>query len=197
MRKEIAACVTDLENLVDQYQSLFSSCEMLKWLIGLNCKDKRSESIGLCEEGYSFHYLETDEYIKQNLELMQTTFSKDEGVDEIVRRLIEHNLYIPLKDHFTIKHSGKMVASLNLIPQTWSVEGIPLKAAEMGCVATHPEHRKKGIRKRLAEMYHHKATFTPHKYPEGIEYVIMNGNTVIEKGEHTREMSGKVLRRLD
>jgi len=43
-----------------------------------------------------------------------------------------------------------------------------------------------------------KATFTdPHQYPEGIEYVIVNGKIVIEKGEHTKEMSGNVLRRPD
>lgn len=43
-----------------------------------------------------------------------------------------------------------------------------------------------------------KATFTnPHQYPRGIEYVIVNGKIVIEKGEHTNEMPGKVLRRHD
>ena len=41
-----------------------------------------------------------------------------------------------------------------------------------------------------------KATFTaPHQYPEGIKYVIINGKIVIEKGEHTKEKPGKVLRR--
>jgi len=43
-----------------------------------------------------------------------------------------------------------------------------------------------------------KATFfNPHQYSEGIEYVMVNGKIVIEKGEHTREMPGKVLRRHD
>jgi len=41
-----------------------------------------------------------------------------------------------------------------------------------------------------------KATFAnPHQYPEGIEYVIVNGKIVVEKGEHTKELPGKVLRR--
>ena len=41
-----------------------------------------------------------------------------------------------------------------------------------------------------------KATFAiPHQYPEGIEYVLVNGKMVIEKGEHTKNMPGKVLRR--
>jgi N-acyl-D-amino-acid deacylase len=43
-----------------------------------------------------------------------------------------------------------------------------------------------------------KATFSnPHQYSEGIEYVMVNGKVVIEKGEHTKEMPGKVLRRHD
>ena len=40
-----------------------------------------------------------------------------------------------------------------------------------------------------------KATFTnPHQYPEGIEYVIVNGKIVIEKGKHTKEKPEKVLK---
>ncbi len=43
-----------------------------------------------------------------------------------------------------------------------------------------------------------KATFmAPHQYPEGIEYVIVNGRIVIEKGEHTKEKPGKVLKRTN
>ncbi len=39
-----------------------------------------------------------------------------------------------------------------------------------------------------------KATFSnPHQYPTGIEYVIVNGVKVIEKGKHTGELPGKVL----
>ena len=41
-----------------------------------------------------------------------------------------------------------------------------------------------------------KATWTdPHKYPVGIEYVIVNGKVVIEKGGHTGNLPGKVLRK--
>jgi len=39
-----------------------------------------------------------------------------------------------------------------------------------------------------------KATFTePHQYPEGMPYVIVNGEVVIDMGEHTGAMPGKVL----
>jgi N-acyl-D-amino-acid deacylase len=40
-----------------------------------------------------------------------------------------------------------------------------------------------------------KATFTePHQYPDGIPYVIVNGEVVIKEGEHTGLMPGVVLR---
>jgi len=42
-----------------------------------------------------------------------------------------------------------------------------------------------------------KATFVnPHQYPEGIEYVIVNGRIVIERGMHTGMLPGKILRRV-
>ena len=41
-----------------------------------------------------------------------------------------------------------------------------------------------------------KATFSePVQYPEGIEYVVVNGNITVEKGEHTGCKSGRVLRK--
>ncbi len=36
----------------------------------------------------------------------------------------------------------------------------------------------------------------PHKYPEGIDYVVVNGRVVVEKGEHKGILPGKVLRPL-
>ena len=39
-----------------------------------------------------------------------------------------------------------------------------------------------------------KATYKdPHQYPHGIEYVIVNGEIVIEKGRHTGNLPGRVL----
>lgn len=41
-----------------------------------------------------------------------------------------------------------------------------------------------------------KATWKdPHQYPEGIEYVLVNGRVVIKRGEHTEELPGKILRK--
>lgn len=40
------------------------------------------------------------------------------------------------------------------------------------------------------------ATYTkPHQYPSGIEYVILNGEVVINKGEHTQVKAGKILKK--
>jgi len=39
-----------------------------------------------------------------------------------------------------------------------------------------------------------QATFTqPYQYPKGIEYVLVNGQVVIEQGEHTGALPGRVL----
>jgi len=40
-----------------------------------------------------------------------------------------------------------------------------------------------------------KATYPqPHQYPEGIEYVLVNGEVVVDRGEHTGALPGQVLR---
>ena len=40
-----------------------------------------------------------------------------------------------------------------------------------------------------------QATYqNPHRYPEGIKYVLVNGEVVIENGEHTKALPGCVLR---
>ncbi len=41
-----------------------------------------------------------------------------------------------------------------------------------------------------------RATWTqPHQYPEGILYVLVNGGLVVDQGEHTGRLPGRVLRR--
>ena len=40
------------------------------------------------------------------------------------------------------------------------------------------------------------ATFTDsHQYPEGIPYVVVNGELVIYEGKHTNKYPGKILRK--
>ena len=39
-----------------------------------------------------------------------------------------------------------------------------------------------------------KATWRePHQYPVGIEYVLVNGQPVIQEGEHTGNLPGRIL----
>ena len=44
------------------------------------------------------------------------------------------------------------------------------------------------------ERLRERSTFAdPHQYPEGMEWVLVNGKVVIERGEHTGERAGRVL----
>jgi len=53
------------------------------------------------------------------------------------------------------------------------------------------------IHDRATNLYPHSYPFEnyPHKYPEGIDYVFVNGVMVLEEGEHSGALAGKVLRR--
>jgi len=35
----------------------------------------------------------------------------------------------------------------------------------------------------------------PHQYPVGVEYVIVNGQVVVEHGDHTGRLPGKILKK--
>ncbi len=41
-----------------------------------------------------------------------------------------------------------------------------------------------------------RSTFSePHKFPNGMEYIIVNGAVTVDKGKHTGALSGRVLRK--
>lgn len=108
----------------------------------------------MSEDGFTFCHLETDEDIEQYLELTRIVFGSEEAVDVFVRNLIDYHPTMTLDDHFVIKHNGRIVSCLNLIPVKWSIGGIPFKVAEMGNVATLTEYRHRGLIRRLVNEFH-------------------------------------------
>jgi predicted acetyltransferase len=108
----------------------------------------------LADEEYVVRHLETKADIAGHLELMRNVFGQNSRVDLMVKKWIDHYPAIDLEDFFVIKHRGKIVAALNIIPSTWSVGGVPLKVAELACVATLPEYRRVGLQRRLMKEYH-------------------------------------------
>jgi len=111
----------------------------------------------VAENDYIFQHLETEGDIEQNLEFMRKVFGQNSGVDKLVEKLIQHHPTMTLEDFFVIKHRRKIVASLNLISGKWSIGGILLNVAEMGCVATLAEHRRRGLQRRLVNEFHKQA----------------------------------------
>lgn len=111
----------------------------------------------MTEEDFTFQHLETDDDIEQNLELMREVFGQNSDAENLVKDLIHHHPTMTLKDFFVNKHHGKIVAGLNLIPVKWSIGGVPLKVAEMGCVATLAEYRHKGLQRKLVNEFHRQA----------------------------------------
>ena len=49
----------------------------------------------------------------------------------------------------------------------------------------------------LGRLHVQENDIDPRQYPEGIEYVIVNGELVVSEGKHLGTRSGKVLRRTD
>lgn len=50
--------------------------------------------------------------------------------------------------------TGKIVSSMNLIPQTWTYAGIPFKVGRPELVGTLPEYRNRGLVRRQFEVIH-------------------------------------------
>jgi predicted acetyltransferase len=113
-----------------------------------------SEAAGLFGKEFTFQHLETEADIEQHLELMRTVFGQDSRIDLLVKKWMDHHPAMALKDFFVVKRLGMIVAALNLIPSKWTIGGILLKVAELGCVATLPKYRHKGLQRMLMEEYH-------------------------------------------
>lgn len=110
--------------------------------------------------------------IEEHLKLMRTVFGERSRVDLMVKKLIAHHPLLTLNDFFVAKSEGEIVAALNLLPLEWEIEDVPIKVAELACVATHPDFRHMGIQRLLMKEY--DARVSTHGYDlsaiEGIPY---------------------------
>jgi len=143
-------------------------------------------------ESFSLHRVENDVDVEGELDLMRRVFGRESAVDRLVERLMDRHPSMTLGNHFVIKHESRIVACLVLIPVEWSIGGVLLRVAEMGCVGTLPEFRRRGLIKRLVEEYHRELENVgydlsviegiPYFYRQfGYEYAIpLNEETRIE-----------------
>jgi len=103
-------------------------------------------------EGYVAHKPSTRDDLEQVYELMRVVFP-DERVDALIRRLLDYYPETTIDHIFSVRSGGETVAALIMIPQTWAMDGVELRVAEMGCVATRPEHRRRGLQRILNEAF--------------------------------------------
>lgn len=101
---------------------------------------------------YTFVKPETDEDYEALYNVMDSAFG-DEDVRGITKRFAEHHPEMNREHFFMVKHGDSAVAGLLLIPQVWKIGGAEIKVAEMGCVGTDPEHRRKGVQRILNEEF--------------------------------------------
>ena len=85
----------------------------------------------------------------------------------------------------------KVLALEEAVKKMTSLNAVKLGIEDRGLLKAG---KKADITIFSAERVIDKATFeNPHQYPEGIEYVIVNGTPVIEKGQHLGSKPGRVL----
>ena len=74
---------------------------------------------------------------------------------DFTRALFTHHPHNDRRDVLFLEDAatGAIVASLALLPWTLRYEGVDLPAGEMGIVATAPEHRGRGLSRRLMDAF--------------------------------------------
>ena len=101
---------------------------------------------------YRFSYIKSEHDWEEYSRLLQAAFP-GEGVDILARRLRNNHPVMTSRNFFSLWDGNRMVATLNLIPQTWSLGGIKLKVAEMGLVASDPEYRNRGLQRIINKQF--------------------------------------------
>jgi predicted N-acetyltransferase YhbS len=103
-------------------------------------------------EGCVAYKPSTRDDLEQVYELMRVVFP-DERVDALIRRLLDYYPETTIDHVFSVRSGGETVAALIMIPQTWAMDGVELRVAEMGCVATRPDHRRRGLQRMLNDAF--------------------------------------------
>ena len=177
---------------------------------GMNIADiaaKRGESIvdTVCEL-----------MIDERCEAMNITFW---GEEEDVDTLVQHPAVMPCSDGWLLAPTGmlgagkphprcygafprylhqyvvekKILRLEDAVRRMTSMPASRLKLQDRGVLR---EGMKADITVFNPKTIKDKATFEdPHKYPEGIQYVIINGAMIIEKGKHTGALNGEIIKK--
>jgi len=157
-----------------------------------------------------------DLLVKENAEAMNVTFW---GVEDDVDTLVRHPCVMPCSDGWVHAPYGRLGEGR---PHPRCYGAFPrylrLYARERGLFTfeeavrrmTSMPAQRLGLQDRGllrvgmaadivvfdAESVKDVATFSdPHRYPEGIPYVVVNGEVAVSEGEHTGALAGKVFRR--
>ena len=101
---------------------------------------------------YTFAKPESVEDFEALYKMMDRVFG-EEDVRSITKRFADHHPEMKKEHFFTVKQGEKVVAGLLLIPQVWKLGELELKVAEMGCVGTDPEHRRKSLQQVLNDEF--------------------------------------------
>jgi N-acyl-D-amino-acid deacylase len=102
--------------------------------------------------------------------------------------------YVRDEPVFTLEEAIRKMTSFPAQRLGWTDRGV-LRPGAWADVVVFDLDR---IHDRATNLYPHPYPFEnyPHRYPEGIDYVFVNGVLVVDGDQHTGALPGKVLRRL-
>lgn len=93
---------------------------------------------------YMFCKPESEKDFEDLYKLMDAAFG-DEDVRGITKIFADYHPEMSNEHFFMVKKGQQVAAGLVLLPQTWEIDGVKLRVAEMGCVGTSPKHRRKRL----------------------------------------------------
>lgn len=85
--------------------------------------------------------------------LFDIVFAPEE-VAKLAETLFEHHPHLAPENWLLIEdENNTLVAGCVLIPWQWQWFGMPIKVAEQGIVATHPDYRGQGLQRKLNKLF--------------------------------------------